>query len=75
MLWRIQGDNVPLSNRRLPLAEDLQEEVLKDLEEKLLLSSRPLLPYPQGGRWEPIKLLKGIVHLQIQWKARLQMWL
>jgi len=37
----------------LPLAEDLQEEVLQDLEEKLLLSSRPLLPCLQLGRWEP----------------------
>ncbi len=43
-------------NHRLPLAEDVQEEVLQDLEEKLPLSSRPLLPFPQGGGWEPKKL-------------------
>lgn len=54
---RIKGDNNdPLMNHRLPLAEDVQEEVLQDLEEKLPLSSRPLLPFPQGGRWEPKKL-------------------
>lgn len=64
----MQGDNVPHTNRRLPLAENLQEEVLQDLEEKLLLGSRPLLPYPQGGRWEPLKLLKGVVHLKLDWK-------
>ncbi len=39
-------------NHRLPSAEDEQEEVLQDLEEKLPLSSRPLLPFPQGRRKE-----------------------